>query len=490
MRATPVVALNRVYTINSVDKKKAMENALEHTFDVPSGTVHRTIGLLAGALHRLHVPIEDPAVERIGVMVNRAMNTNQRCFHTAEHIFDLSDPKDAHATLAALFHDLVYFQVDDGFLPEIEKLLRPYLLVSDDQVAPAADVPSADRPFHRCLAVFGFTPGQPLSPFGGLNEFLSALVMNLLLEEFVAEADLLVATACIEQTIPFRRRDGMGRTPPEVLAARLVDVNRDLGLDLSDARLEEIVVTAVCFANRDVHNFAEEDVGRFLDNTWKLLPETNPDLRVGGVYSIRSYGHALLKMEGFLQNLDAETIFHRYAGSPAQKDYREVSTLAARNLATARRYLGIKLLSAGVLAALAELTGGDAPVAYFMGDLRPRDEAGKLAAYLPARPPVCRRSDDDGDTLYRLFAHGRASESPFDLQNSPLSLFVYRCLGDRELDAGIAASKELFLGTRTPRALLDDLPGEAVGAIARAAARMAFTRSSALEALAEDIERV
>ncbi|MCG8480827.1 MAG: hypothetical protein MI724_17165, partial [Spirochaetales bacterium] len=466
-----------------------MENASKHTFDVPSGTVHRTIGLLAGALHRLRVPIEDPAVERIGVMVNRAMNTHQRCFHTAEHIFDLSDPTDAHATLAALFHDLVYFQVDDGFLPEIEELLRPYLFISDDGVAPSVDVPADDRSFHRCLAVFGFAPGRPLSPFGGLNEFLSALVMNLLLEEFVAEEDLFVATACIEQTIPFRRRDEAGRTPPEVLAVRLGDINRDLGLDLSAARLEEVVVTAVCFANRDVRNFAEEDVGRFLDNTWKLLPETNPDLRLGGVYSIRSYGLALLKMEGFLQSLDAETIFHRYAESPALEDYREVATLAARNLATGRRYLGIKLLSAGVLAALAELTGGDAPVAYFMGDLRPRDETGKLAAYLPARPSVCRRDDDEDDTLYRLFAHGRASESPFDLQNSPLSLFVYRCLGDGELDAGIVATKEFFLAKRSPRALLDDLPSEAVGAIARAAARMAFTRSSALLALAEDIER-
>ncbi|MCG8480073.1 MAG: hypothetical protein MI724_13325, partial [Spirochaetales bacterium] len=129
------------------------------------------------------------------------------------------------------------------------------------------------------------------------------------------------------------------------------------------------------------------------------------------------------------------------------------------------------------------------PVAYFMGDLRPSDETGKLASYLPARPSVCCRGDDDDDTLYRLFAHGRASESFFDLQNSPLSLFVYRCLGDRELDASIAASKEFFLEKRSPRALLGELPREAVGAIARAAAYMAFTRSSALLALAEDIER-
>ncbi len=101
---------------------------------LPSGTVHRTIGLLYRALDQLDASIESDTIEQIGVMIHRAMSTQQRTFHTPEHIFELADPADPHTTLAALFHDVVYFQVDDGFLPEIEKILAPYVSVDDDAV--------------------------------------------------------------------------------------------------------------------------------------------------------------------------------------------------------------------------------------------------------------------------------------------------------------------------------------------------------------------
>ncbi len=98
-------------------------------------------------------------------------------------------------------------------------------------------------------------PGQVLSPFGGLNEFLSALVMDSLLESMVRDVDLLIATACIEETIPFRGPDAGGRRPPIVLEQRISEVNRSFDLGLSDVKIRETVSTAVIFSNRDVYNF-------------------------------------------------------------------------------------------------------------------------------------------------------------------------------------------------------------------------------------------
>jgi hypothetical protein len=422
--------------------------------------------------------------ERIGVMVNRAMSAQQRNFHTPEHIFDLADPDDPHVTLAALFHDVVYYHVDQGFSQEIGEILEPYIDIQEDQLRISAEISPQDRAFFGCAAVFGFSPGDLLSPFGGLNEFLSALLMDVLLEGTVSDVDLLIATACIEATIPFRPVSSDGFHPPELLAKRLKETNEQFQLGLNHDGLSRVVTSAVRFANADVQNFAEQDVARFLDNTWKLLPETNPALRFKGVYTIQNYSLALLKMYGFLGILQPETVFHQYVGFPHEEEYVRIVGLARRNLSVGHRYLGIKLLTAGVLHALAQLSGGDAPVALFMGDLTPQEEGGQLSAYLPEQPVHCHRTDDEDDDLFRLLAHGRAGNAGFDLQHSPLSLFVYRCLSDEELSAGIERARKMFAGDESPEVFLRSLPGKTVGSIAGAASHMVFTRSEELSELA------
>jgi len=452
--------------------------------DIPSGTVHRTIGLLHGALARLHADMDNSTIEGIGVMVHRAMSTQQRSFHTAEHIFDLSDPENPHTTLAAIFHDIVYYQVDNGFLEEIGAMLEPYIAYTDGGIALREDIDPNDRAFWGCAAVFAFVPGQILSPFGGLNEFLSALVMDLFLEGTVSDRDLLIATACIEATIPFRRPDSEGRRPPEILRERIVATNDTFRLGLSDTDIDETIRAAVCFSNQDVSNFAESDPGRFLDNTWKLLPESNPSLRFTGLYTIESYSTALMKMEGFLSSLRAEDVFHHFRDYPDTDTYRQLIERTAFNLATARRYLGIKMISIAILRALADLTGGDAPVAFFMGDMDPQDDRSSLVTHLPPHPPGCVRSDDETNDLFRLLKHGRANSSRFDLQNSPLSLYVHQCLDDDDQVRCIDASKELFTGARRAEAFLDAVPPHLVAGIARAAGMMAFTRGDQLREIA------
>ena len=133
-----------------------------------TGTVHRTIRLLQDALKQLKVSIPLRDLERIGVMVNRAMSAQERSFHTPEHIFDLVEPGNPHMTLAALFHDIVYYQVDQGFTPEIEKIISPYIVIADGSITISKKIDPSSRGFFGCSAVFGFSPGQELSAFGGL----------------------------------------------------------------------------------------------------------------------------------------------------------------------------------------------------------------------------------------------------------------------------------------------------------------------------------
>ncbi len=449
----------------------------------PAGTIHRSIHLLASALEDLGAQAPLQETERIAIMINEAMTAGARSFHTPEHVFALVDHGNPHTTLAALFHDLVYHQVDQGFIPQIEEAVRSGIETQDGQIRLRASEAGHDRALSICRGIFGFHPGQALSPFGGMNEFLSALVMHRKLSGLLREKDLVPATACIEATIPFRKPDADGHSPADLLEERLRRTSQEMALGLSRKTIEQTVQWAVTFANRDVANFSEEEVTRFLDNTWRLLPETNPSLRTQGVYSIKSYRVALQKMNGFLRGLDPATIFAQYRGAPPDGEYREMVARGQRNITTAREYLGIKLLTAAVLEALAEISGGDTPISLFMGDIGAQTKGNRLEDYLPQfEPPPGTRLDG---TLRELLANGRASASSFDLQNSPLSLYVYLHLGSDGFHDLLESAQTMFAGARAPREFLDSLPGEMVAAVADGCAQMAFTRSRELFAYAE-----
>lgn len=447
-----------------------------------SGTVHRTIRLLQRAVDLLGARLPLHEVERIGFIVNRAMTVQGRMFHTPEHIFDLADPRNPYMTLAALFHDIVYFHVDEGFVPEIQEIVSPYVVVKQGTVSLRTGIAKDDMPYWGSLAIFGFRPGTTPSPFGGLNEFLSALVMNRLLYERVDTRVLLITTACIEATIPFRT-GGEGRpSPSEALKSRIEETNRRFDLGFSPEDMEEAVEWAVIFANRDVRNFAEEDVGRFLDNTWKLLPETNPSLRISGVYTVKSYRSALQRMEGFMSRLDPSSIFHHYKDTPAQEEYANLYGLARRNVEVGRDYLGVKLLSTGILEALTQVSGGDCPMAYVMGDIDEDEEGSRLEDHLPAQAAARKSGAPRVDpVLEGLFEFGRASESSFDLKNSPLSLFVYRSLGHAGFRKHLEAARPFISGEEDAERFLERLPKKLVRAVATACAEVAFTRKEALK---------
>lgn len=458
-----------------------MAGTSEACAELPAGTIHRFIRLLQCSFSQLGVRVEPLETERLAVMIHGAMSVGTRSFHTPEHVFPLADPGNPHITLAALFHDIVYFSVDQAFTPEVGEAVRDGVEERDGTLWLRPSRP-ADAAMRLCLGVFGLEAGRKLEASGGMNEFLSALVMNRRLAGAVPAADLLIATGCIEATIPFRRPDASGRTSADALFDRLAATARSFELALPAERLEKAVQWAVTFANNDVANFGEREVSRFLDNTWKLLPESNPSLRIQGVYSIRSYRTALQKMEGFLRFLDPDAVFARFRGVPAEEEFRGLRERAARNLATARDYLGIKLLTAAVLEALAQISGGDAPVSLFMGGIEAGPKGDRIEDHLPPCRPA--RGIPLDAALHDLLARGRASGSAFDLQNAPLSRFLYVHLGTERMRLCLDGARAMFGGTAAPRAFLEALPAGMVAAVARACARMAFTRTSTLEAYA------
>lgn len=443
------------------------------------GTILRVIDIFLQAFSDLGVSVPMKDLEEMAVLVHRAMTLGTRHFHTLEHVFSFTSEADPIQSLAALFHDIVYYQVDEGFIPEIYDIITPYIQWKGDDIVLVSHIPAEDRTFRLTCEVFNFTSGEVLSPKNGLNEFLSALVMGKKLQGLVSDHDLLKMIVCIEATIPFQGKNEKGETHFEVLEHRLKRINQKYSLNLKHPEIIEALQLAVKFSNKDVENFSEKHPGRFLDNTWKLLPETNVALRSAEIYSIKEYRQAIHKMEIFFSSLNPDHVFNQYHGVPPDRKYRQMVQQAHQNVITAREYLRIKLLSAAILEALAEISGGDAPLSLFSEALH--DEQGELLNYADFLPyPYSTVSVDTSSVLFKLFHEGRPAESTFDTKTSPLSLFLYSNLDQETLRRLLESAQHLFANEIQPEQFLREIDLPIITAIASACARMVITRRNKL----------
>src|SRR5688572_25150030 len=443
------------------------------------GTVQKLITIFNQSFQEMGVSISLEKLEQLAVTIHRAMTVQARHFHTLEHVFTFVDPADPIRTMAALYHDVVYYQVDMGFSPPIWELISPYIRHENGEFFVADNLPTDDRLVMLTLDVFDLRSGQKLSSVAALNEFLSALVMNKQLDGLVREKDLLCMTLCIEATIPFRGLAPDGTSHFAVMEKRLQDISARYGLALSQHELTETIKIAVAFANKDIENFAEANPGHFLDNTWKLLPETNAALRLPDVYSIGTYRQALQKMDTFFIGLDPDTVFNQYQGIPSDEDYRHMTRCARNNIIIAREYLKLKILATVILEALAIATGGDAPLSLFMGDV-PREGISikRLEYFLPdVDEPAW---VDHNSVIYHLLEAGRSSDTSFDMKNSPLALFVYKTMSPEKISHSLSRAQEFFDDRLSAHDLLMELDPAVVQPIARASSIMVFTRRQAL----------
>jgi len=445
-----------------------------------NGPIHELIRHVNFALTQLHAQVTLKQVEDLAVMIHRAMTFQARSYHNLDHVFNFLDSADPVLNLAAFYHDLVYYQVDQGVATDIERLIAPYVRLTAGEFSLVEHLPAEDRLARLTLAVFDFQPGQRLRPTTGLNEFLSALVMNCLLGGLVAEGDLLQATLCIEATIPFRGRNARGFTPFEALGQRAQAINIEFELGLTTSTLETAIRRAVIFSNKDIANFGGDDVGRFLSDSWNLLIESNVPLRSKDTYSIHEYRQALQKMEGFMGSLNPNLIFGVHQDTPTPVEYAHLLQKTIANIETARAYFQIKLLTIALLEALADISGGDAPLSLFMGEIPRGDQhPQRLEDFLPE--PVEVNTLDTDSLIYRLLDVGRVSEASFDLKNSPLTLFLYKTLTLEQQAHYLALAKQMFAGQLSAADFLRGVDPALVAALAHACAQMVFTRQAVLE---------
>ena len=126
--------------------------------------IEHLVELLSQAFAGLQVDIAPREVEAMAIMIHRTMTAQARSYHTVEHVFRLADGASPIRSLAALFHDLVYYQADKGIPPEIRRAVSPPMEERGGEVFVSEQAPLDDRRCLLPLLVFGLQAGQQLSP--------------------------------------------------------------------------------------------------------------------------------------------------------------------------------------------------------------------------------------------------------------------------------------------------------------------------------------
>ena len=449
-----------------------------------TSTINRFIRLFADAFAALGQAVPMADIERLASGTHCDMEHGMRVYHTSAHALEMCRDMKPLQVLAALYHDLVYYQLDGGFPAHATALLRPVAQINGDKIF-LRRIASGDEDLALCAHVFNFQSGDELPVYGGLNEFLSAVVAVRQLSPWLRRADLLAIAACIEATSPFRRCDAKGRFPAELLAERLREINTAQGIGLNDTAIDGIVHDAIAFANHDVGNFASDNPAHFLSGTWMLIEESNAPLTRAGVYSVQDYRKALLRMASFLENLDPAHIYHHYHNVPDAAEMSRLGELSHSNLRFAVDYLGAKLGSLAVIEALALETGGDAPISMFLGDISaPDGKPDRIENFLPPPRPSTTQLDAE---LLAVLEQGRSRASSNDLTASPMTAFLYRSLGTDGMSALTAQARLMFAGTLSPHNFLKGQPADLVCAIIDACRQIALSRSERLRDLAHAI---
>ena len=79
------------------------------------------------ATDELNVEVPPPQLSKIAKIIVKTMTGPWRYFHSTEHIFAVGGSTDAMEVLSALFHDIVYVQIDGSVNFNLSYYLSPFI---------------------------------------------------------------------------------------------------------------------------------------------------------------------------------------------------------------------------------------------------------------------------------------------------------------------------------------------------------------------------
>lgn len=448
----------------------------------PISLVLRYSALIKSALESLNRPWSNLQCEQLAVYLLRTMGSEARDYHRPEHTLDVARLLDPVPRLAAFFHDIVYVQVDLSW----HKTLRPDL---------GAFVPSMDHSLHlpealkhnndpwinAIVEIFGMEGEIEITPPRGLNEFLSAIIFYQKMKGSLEPLELIRGIACIETSI-LTVNETRGEAHFDKLKPRLEKALRRLGITSADKNFYgQVYRDCRSLITQDRMSFALAKPGLFLANTWDVLIENNPGLR-NTFFLISEYRKAIGSTLKFLEMLSPEILFWM---DLTQESDRVIRDRCATNLKVGREYLRAIRNSLLILEVIAQETGDDAPIEYFMGPIKRSREHQPvcLEDHLPQTDS--KNATEFEKEVFTLLKEGRGNRSRFDRKNAPLAAFYYGAtMGETRI--AIERACDQWLASKSKNSdLLASLPKAFLHQILSSLEPIAKTRTQRLKMLAE-----
>lgn len=400
------------------------------------------------AITALVSAVDEPRLDELVKLVDISMGNPVRHYHSLAHALMVADSSDPLEVLIGLCHDIAQIEVDGGLPEGGEAWLDGFVV--HDAAGGVRLIDDARTRANRCFEIvrigFRFAPGHVFVPFGGKNEFLSALIAARVLEPVIGPADLAALTVGIEATIPFR-----GSADDVALRAlsALEEIDQKFALNMSAADRREHVRRSIRIANRDVGSFGGDDLIAFLDDTWGLMRESSPELRYLRPIGFTAYRQTVQKMTRFLSSLRASVVFRRFDGEPDPQSFERLLEKTAHNLEVITAVMHVKLLASALL----EAANSAVPTSVIPA---------RITAPHGVTPPF-----SQAQTIDAVLAIGKDSAVESDMSNSPLA---YRIVKSMKLDQVMALGGAIDLASAVGSQILEQVPRDVADA-ARALAR-------------------
>lgn len=335
-------------------------------------------------------------------------------------------------------HDSQYLEVDGALSDTADKLMSPYIEQKGGAIFIRAKLPEVVS-VQLVLALFGAKPGDNLTAAREHNEFLSALAAALDMEHGgVPLQNIARVVQGVAGTIPFKPQDFM-----QQLDRRLKEANKRLSLGLSDEERRVSLLVTTDLANRDVASFCDTDLGAFVTGTMELIPEHIAQVREGATSQqfLSSLQWSINFFKAFADpinpRVDADHVFHQAepGGYPGDVWYRQATEQARTNAEACMVYLKCKVVSAGLVAAVATLIGEGNTLLLEIVD------GGDYDGIVQGEMAVL--EDEEQRILTALTSRGHGNIGHYDIDGSPLAKIMLEKLGG----AKMLELCELALGT-------------------------------------------
>ncbi|MBC7458127.1 MAG: hypothetical protein H7235_07605 [Bdellovibrionaceae bacterium] len=365
--------------------------------------------------------------ESLSYFLLKTMGSEARDYHRPEHPLDVSKNLFPVGQLAALFHDIVYLQVDPTWEKTLAEILYPFVPSRTFVLDVRGELNHVTDPWLKVIvALFGFENETALIPMRGLNEFLSAVVFYKKMKHFLKPEELLRGLSCIEATIPFRKTDSDGRTPADRLKARIENIqNGPEGYFLSEPVDFDLIVTECkLLIENDLVSFGAETMDWFLSNSWNVMIENNPSLR-NHFFSVSDYRKAIFGNIGFFSSLDAKNLYWTDSEN-LDLNHEKLIRRTENNLRMATEYMKAIAVSVSMVEAIAQQTGGECAYELFFGTTKKSREHSPVnmdtLIHFGPEPEMT----EERLSIYKMLKHGRNTRSRFDHKTSSLSAFLYQ----------------------------------------------------------------